>query len=254
LVNPHSVMLSHRDQEMWSALSRSALTLPDGIGIILGAALLSQGRWGRLSGPELMLYLSDQGRRHGLTHYFYGGGDGVAEQLAENLSRRYPGLRVTGCYSPPFRALTDAEDAEAVTKINEARPTILWVGLGAPKQEKWMASHAGRILATATIGVGAAFDFHSGNRPWCPAPLRNAGLEWAYRLACEPRRLWRRNIDSFLFLSLVASQLLTGFGRPRTTQREPRTLGSLPPHARVRRDRLTIITLRRAPGSAMMDS
>jgi N-acetylglucosaminyldiphosphoundecaprenol N-acetyl-beta-D-mannosaminyltransferase len=208
LVNPHSVMLCRKYAEMKAALQRSALVLPDGIGIILAAKLLSLRHSGRISGPELMLHICDAGRRYGLAHYFYGGGDGVCFRLADQLSRRYPGLEIAGCYTPPFRDLTEDEDAAVVRRINAAGPDILWVGLGAPKQERWMAQHAERIEASAIIGVGAAFDFHSGNRPWCPAPLRNLGLEWAYRLACEPRRLWRRNIDSFLFLRRVADQLL----------------------------------------------
>jgi len=107
---------------------------------------------------------------------------------------------------PPFRPLTETEDAAVVEAINRAQPDIVWVGLGAPKQEKWMAAHVGRIHAGAMIGVGAAFDFHAGTVPWAPAWIRKAGLEWAYRLALEPRRMWRRNLDSPLFLWHVILQ------------------------------------------------
>jgi N-acetylglucosaminyldiphosphoundecaprenol N-acetyl-beta-D-mannosaminyltransferase len=209
LVNPHSVMECRRDLEMRQAIARSTLTLPDGIGIILGARMLSYPHFGRLAGPELMLYVCDHGRRHGLTHYFYGGEAGVAARVAQNLRRQFPGVEIAGSYSPPFRDLTPEEDAAVVADINARNPDVLWLGLGAPKQEKWMMAHASRLTAAATIGVGAAFDFHSGNKAWCPPVLRKAGLEWAYRLACEPRRLWRRNIDSLSFLSAVASQSLT---------------------------------------------
>src|SRR5439155_3417475 len=133
--------------------------LPDGIGISLAADLLSYEHSGRLSGPELMLYLCDRGRQHELTHYFRGGGEGVAEKLAAELSSRYPGLRVAGYATPPFGQIGAAEDAALVRKINDARPDIVWVGLGAPKQEKWMAAHLRKIEAPAMIGVGAAFDF-----------------------------------------------------------------------------------------------
>jgi N-acetylglucosaminyldiphosphoundecaprenol N-acetyl-beta-D-mannosaminyltransferase len=209
LVNPHSVMECRRDREMAHAIKDSTLTLPDGIGIILGAKALSYGHSGRVAGPELLLYICDEGRRYGLTHYFYGGGEGVADMIRERLSAAFPGIEIVGTCSPPFRELTPEEDAAVVERINAARPAILWLGLGAPKQEKWMASHAGSISAAAMIGVGAAFDFHSGKKPWCPAPLRAAGLEWAYRLAHEPRRLWRRNVDSLLFLGLIADQLIS---------------------------------------------
>jgi N-acetylglucosaminyldiphosphoundecaprenol N-acetyl-beta-D-mannosaminyltransferase len=209
LVNPHSVMLCRRDDGMRRAVERGAVNLPDGVGIVVAADLLSYQHKGRLSGPELMLYLCDQGRAHGLSHYFYGGGDGVAERLASALGARYPGLRVGGWSRPPFGEIGEDQDADLTEEINRARPDIVWVGLGAPKQEKWMAAHLGKIDAPAMIGVGAAFDFHSGNRPWCPAALRRAGLEWAFRLLIEPRRLWRRNLDSPLFLASLSGAILT---------------------------------------------
>jgi hypothetical protein len=124
------------------------------------------------------------------------------------MCSQYPGLEVVGTYCPPFDMLRPEEDEEAVEAINSSRPDIVWVGLGAPKQEKWMAEHAMCIDATAMIGVGAAFDFHTGNVKWAPWIVRKAGMEWAYRLICEPRRMWRRNLDSPLFLAYVTHQLL----------------------------------------------
>jgi len=223
LINPHYVMLCHRDAAMKAAVQGSSLTLPDGIGIVLGAMLLSQSHGGRLAGPEVMLSLCDEGRRCGLTHYFYGGAAGVPEGIVEKLRSRYVGLQVAGVYSPPFRELTEDEDRAITAKINEAKPDIVWVGLGTAKQEKWMASHEGKIAATAMIGVGAAFDFHSGNKAWCPQLLRRIGLEWAHRLLCEPRRLWRRNIDNPLFLGVVACQIL----KTMTHRAKPKELPSL---------------------------
>jgi N-acetylglucosaminyldiphosphoundecaprenol N-acetyl-beta-D-mannosaminyltransferase len=208
LVNPHSILLGRRDPQMRNALERSALVLPDGIGVVVGARMLGYPNTGRTSGPELMLYICDEGRKHQLRHYFYGGQPGVAEELANRLAARFPRLQVAGTYTPPFRTMTAEEDREALDRINASGADIVWVGLGAPKQEKWIAEHLGRLRVPALIGVGAAFDFHSGNIPWCPAPIRKMGLEWAYRLAKEPRRLWRRNLDSFLFLAMVSSQLL----------------------------------------------
>jgi N-acetylglucosaminyldiphosphoundecaprenol N-acetyl-beta-D-mannosaminyltransferase len=208
LVNPHSAMLCRRDFEMRRAIQRSAVTLPDGVGIVLGARLLDYGKHPKLPGPELMLHLCDRGREHNLRHYFFGGGDGIAGRLAGNLSRRFPGLAIAGCRTPPFAEISGDENARMVEEINAAKPDIVWIGLGAPKQEKWMARQVGRIEAPAMIGVGAAFDFHSGNRPWCPEPVRRMGLEWAYRLSCEPRRLWRRNLDSFRFLAAIAGPAL----------------------------------------------
>lgn len=204
--NPHSVMLTRRDARMREATSQAAMTLPDGVGVIMAARLLGYRSRGRVTGPALMLKLCDQGRLHGYRHYFYGGTEGVAELLAGRLSAMFDGLKVAGTHCPPFRPLTPGEDAAVVERINAARPDVLWVGLGAPKQEKWMAAHLGRIQAPAMIGVGAAFDFHAGTVKWAPAWTRKLGLEWAYRLAREPRRLWRRNLDSPLFLACVFGQ------------------------------------------------
>ncbi len=207
LVNPHTIVTCSRDPEMLAAVRDSDLALPDGVGITLASRLLGYGRAGRIAGPSLMLDLCNWGRSAGLRHFFYGGGEGVADELARRLVRRFPGLQVTGALCPPFRPLTPDEDESFVQTINGAAPDLVWVGLGTAKQEKWMAAHVGRIQAAALLGVGAAFNFHAGTVPWAPAWVRSAGLEWAYRLAHEPRRLWRRNLDSPIFLARVGAQM-----------------------------------------------
>ena len=206
ITNPHSVLMCGRDEKMRNATTHAGLTLPDGTGIILAAKILGYKHHGRVTGPTLMLRLCDLGRRHGFRHYFYGGAEGVADKLSERLQEKFPGLEVAGTYCPPFRTLTEREDAAIVEQINKSQPDIVWVGLGAPKQEKWMADHLGKIEAFVMIGVGAAFDFHSGNVKWAPMWIRKLGIEWAYRLALEPRRMWRRNLDSPLFLCKVLVQ------------------------------------------------
>ena len=206
ITNPHSVMLCRRDRAMRKATLSAGLTLPDGVGIVLAARLLGYENAGRVTGPEFMLRCCDWGREHGYRHYLYGGGEGVAEKLATRLSDAFPGMTIAGYDCPPFRALSDKEDAGVVGRINAASPDIVWVGLGAPKQEKWMAAHVGRVRATAMIGVGAAFDFHAGMVKWAPAWIRNAGMEWLYRLIKEPRRMWRRNLDGPLFMMRVIWQ------------------------------------------------
>ncbi|HUT59460.1 MAG TPA: WecB/TagA/CpsF family glycosyltransferase [Phycisphaerae bacterium] len=208
VANPHSVLLCRRDPQMNDAVAQAGLTLPDGVGIVLAAGLLGYPHNGRVTGPELMLRLCDWGRGHGYRHFFYGGTAGVADRLAGRLSRMYPGLQVAGTFCPPFRPLDDQEDAEIVRQINDTRPDVVWVGLGAPKQEKWMHRHRSRIEAAAMIGVGAAFDFHSRSAAWAPAWMRRGGMEWAYRLARDPGRMWRRNLDSPLFLLRVGAQRL----------------------------------------------
>lgn len=206
LTNPHSVMLCRRDEQMRRATATAGLTLPDGVGVILAAELLGYGRQHRVTGPALMLDVCDRGRAHGYRHFFYGGAEGVADELARRLTEQFPGLQVAGTYCPPFRQLSQDEDQAVVDHVSAARADIVWVGLGAPKQEKWMREHVGRIDAPVMIGVGAAFDFHSGNVAWAPRWVRKFGVEWAYRLAMEPRRMWRRNLDSPLFLVHVLMQ------------------------------------------------
>lgn len=225
LVNPHSVMMCKRDERLNAAIGRADLVLPDGIGIVLGCKILGYGRQHRVSGPNLMLHVCDAGRMLGFRHYFYGGARGVADRLAERLMARYPGLEVAGTHMPPFHDLSAEEDEAEVSRINAARPDIVWIGMGAPKQEKWMAAHSGRIHATAMLGVGAAFDFHSGNVRWAPRWVRRIGCEWAYRLMLEPRRMWRRNLDSPMFLAFVAAQAMNA-SLTNLVERLIRSLGS----------------------------
>lgn len=214
LTPPHSVLMCCRDVELKEATTKADLTLPDGVGIILAAKLLRYPHSDRVSGPTLMLKLCDCGRRKGLRHFFYGGLPGVADLLADKLSMRFPGLVVVGSYCPPFRRLSSEEDTQVIQYINSCRPDIVWVGLGSPKQEKWMRACAGKVDASALIGVGAAFDFHSGRVKWAPTWVRKAGIEWAYRLIREPKRMWRRNVNSFVFLARVISQCLHRKDKP----------------------------------------
>lgn len=206
LTPPYSVLMCRHDPARRYATGAAALTLPDGVGIILAARLLGYPHRGRVTGPTLMLKLCDWGRAIGLRHFFYGGAPGVADMLAERLLNRYPGLNVVGTCCPPFREVTPTEDAEIIRQISEAKPDVVWVGLGSPKQEKWMAEHAAIIHATVFFGVGAAFDFHSGRVRWAPQWMRKVGLEWVYRLAHEPKRMWRRNVGSLIFLAGVLRQ------------------------------------------------
>jgi len=212
LVNPHTVIQCGRDEEMENAIKRADMILPDGIGIILAAKLLGYGHEGRVAGPTLMLKICDCGREHGYRHYFLGGGQGIAQRLAENLAENYPGLEIAGSsvYTVGSPDITD--DTRVIDMINSSKPDIVWVGLGSSKQEKWMARNLGKVEAPLMIGVGAAFAFHSGTVRWAPAWIRNLGLEWTYRLMQAPRRMWRRNIDNTVFLAKVVKQSL---GRAR---------------------------------------
>src|SRR5207244_1687193 len=134
----------------------------------------------------------ERAERQGWRCYMYGGSEIVVNRLTERLTARFPHLQIVGAYSPPFRELTAEEDDAVTRALNAAKPEIIWVGLGTPKQERWMAAHAGRVDAPVMIGVGAAFDIHAGTLRQAPRWMQNSGLEWFFRLAVEPRRLWHR--------------------------------------------------------------
>jgi N-acetylglucosaminyldiphosphoundecaprenol N-acetyl-beta-D-mannosaminyltransferase len=148
------------------------------------------------------------GLARGRRHYLYGGDAETQRRMEELLRARFPGAVIAGRDAPPFRELTLDEDEQAVRAINQARPDVLWVGLGSPKQERWMASHLGRVEAPVMIGVGAAFDFLSGRKPQAPLWIQRNGLEWLFRLVTEPRRLWPRYRKYPLFVVLALAQLV----------------------------------------------
>ncbi|OHB60367.1 MAG: hypothetical protein A2167_00320 [Planctomycetes bacterium RBG_13_46_10] len=204
ITNPNSVMMCSHDTKMRKATEMASMILPDGVGIVLAASLLGYPHHGRVAGPILMLKLCEWGRQYGYRHYFYGGAEGVADKLAERISEMYPGLEVAGTYCPPFRPLLEEEDNRIVEKINSTKPDIVWVGLGAPKQEIWMSEHIGRLTATAMIGVGAAFDYHSGNARWAPYWIQEHGLEWFHGLIYRPRRAAHKLWGTFLFAVKVS--------------------------------------------------
>lgn len=211
MVNPYTVMMCRRSPQVRDAVLTAGLSLPDGAGISLAARLLNFPPPRRIPGPVLVLDLCRDGRASGLRHYFYGGAPGVASAMALRLSQSYPGLQVAGCHSPAFTPTVQDIPAPDRDRINASSADIVWVGLGSPKQEMWVARNAPKLAARAVIAVGAAFDFHAGSVPWAPPWLRAAGLEWLYRLAKEPARLWRRNLDSPLFLAAVLRQRLGSF-------------------------------------------
>lgn len=203
ITNTESMYHALRDARHLGYIRRAEHSLCDGVGVVVAGWF-----WGlrvrRFNGPVLQLECSDRGRADGWRHFYLGGGAGVAEAMAARLRAAYPGLEVVGTHCPPFRPLTPQEDAELVATINGARPDIVWVGLGLLKQERWIAEHLGRIDAPWMIGVGGAFDYHSGTLPWAPAPLRALGLEWLFRLVLQPRLRARRYWWSLVFVLQAA--------------------------------------------------
>jgi N-acetylglucosaminyldiphosphoundecaprenol N-acetyl-beta-D-mannosaminyltransferase len=208
----HALTVGYDDPEMAVALRGASLVLPDGMPVVWAANLLGAKLDDRVYGPELMLRYNDRcaERRHRV--WLYGGRDqGSLVQLALNLRKRHPGINIVGGYSPPFRAMTAHEEDVLVGQINEARPDVLWVGIGVPKQEKWMARMRERLDVPVMCAVGAAFDFHAGRISQAPSWMQERGLEWIYRIAQEPRRLLPRYLYfNPRFVLAFARQYLSG--------------------------------------------
>jgi N-acetylglucosaminyldiphosphoundecaprenol N-acetyl-beta-D-mannosaminyltransferase len=207
--NVHAVMESRHDEVLRGVLNDATLAVPDGMPLVWVGRFRGRRAVRRVYGPDLTLQICERAARQGYRCFFYGGAPGVAERLGESLTRRFPGLLVVGAEAPPFRPLTPEEDAEAVHRINAASPDVVFVGLGCPKQERWMAGHRELIRAPVLLGVGAAFDLLTGRVAQAPRWMMAAGLEWLFRLVQEPRRLWRRYlVYNPLFLFHVALELL----------------------------------------------
>ena len=188
----HLVMVAQDDLETREAV-RDMVTVPDGQPLVWALRALGHSQASRIYGPELMARYCERAASSGVRMFLYGGrNQGALVQLVLNLRQRYPGLKIAGGYSPPFRPETEEERDAIAAEINSSGADIVWVGTGQPKQEKWMAEMRDRLDAPILAGVGAAFDFHAGLVPQAPPWMQTSGLEWTYRLAHEPRRLWRR--------------------------------------------------------------
>ena len=188
----HLVMVAREDPETHQALLNT-LTVPDGQPLVWALRALGHQHASRIYGPELMARYCERAASTGVRMFLYGGrNQGALVQLVLTLRQRYPGLNIAGGYSPPFRPQTYDERHAIADEINASRADVVWVGIGQPKQEKWMAEMRDLLDAPILAGVGAAFDFHAGLVPQAPAWMQETGLEWTFRLAHEPRRLWRR--------------------------------------------------------------
>lgn len=204
----HGVSESQRDTFFKSILNEADLVVPDGMSLVWLGRRDGHAIERRVYGPELMqTFCRETGARY--RHFFYGGAEGVPERLAETLQQQF-GITIAGCYSPPFRPLTPDEDQAVIDRIHAAAPDVLWVGLSTPKQERWMYEHRPRLRVPVLLGVGAAFDFKTGRAKQAPHWMRERGLEWAFRLLHEPKRLWRRYlVNGSEFVWLVALEQLS---------------------------------------------
>lgn len=194
LIGVPAVVAAKEDPKLAEMYNNATIATIDGMPIVK-LALKKNIECERCAAPDFMGMVFKEGVKQGKTHYFYGGkNEKVLEKLKENLERTYPGIKIVGMYSPPFRPLTEEEDLMVCNEINELKPDFLWVGIGAPKQEMWMWQHQEKINNTIMFGVGAGFDFLAGTLDKAPVWIEKLGLEWLFRLVKEPKRLWRRYV------------------------------------------------------------
>jgi len=198
-----------RDREYKKIVNDAYITTPDGMPVVWLGRLQGHKNVARTYGPDLLLAVCGYGQSRGYRHYFYGSRPETCELLERKLKEKFPHLNMVGRYSPPFRELTVDEDRQIVDMINQVKPDVLWVGLGSPKQDFWMAKHRDLLNVPIMVGVGAAFDFLSGVMPQAPVWMQRSGIEWLFRLCCEPKRLWRRYlIGNTLFVYWVVKECL----------------------------------------------
>ncbi len=203
----HGVMASQASPELRHIHNQAGMVTPDGMPLAWLLRLAGHARSSRVCGPELMPAVFAASQARGDRHYLYGATEQTLAKLRAGLLAQAPAAQIVGSYAPPFRPLTPAEDVEITARINDAAPDVVWVGLSTPKQERWMAEHRARLSAPVLIGVGAAFDVHAGLSRRAPRLMQRLGLEWLYRVAKEPRRLWWRYFwNNPRFLALLALQ------------------------------------------------
>lgn len=219
ICNVHSVVTARHDAAFQRAIEECDLATPDGAPVAWMLRRLADRGQERINGPDLMWRYCAEAARRGEAIYLYGGAQTTLDALVRRLSDAFSGLRLVGAESPPYRQLTETEDAAAVGRINASGAGIVFVSLGCPKQELWMTAHRDRIQAVM-IGVGAAFDYHAGTIKRAPLWMQEAGLEWLYRLLSEPRRLWRRYlVTNTVFMIGAARQLLAADTTPQGSGR-----------------------------------
>ena len=203
-VNAHMAVEAQLKPTFRNHLRAMDLNCPDGAPIFWLVRREHGTRAAKISGPEFMPLFCEQSVQLGHRHFLYGGTEGVAEEVCQELQRRYPGIQIAGHYCPPFRPLSAGEKAEVLATINQSEADVVWVCLGCPKQEQWMSEIRDQVQAKVVLAVGQAFDILAGRTKRAPAFVSKYGGEWAYRLAKEPRRLWKRYlVTNLLFLLFV---------------------------------------------------
>ncbi len=208
--NVHSVVTAQRDERLAASLRGADMVVPDGAPVAWLMRKTGVDAQQRVSGPDLMWRYFAAAATYGEAIFLLGGTEDTLERLQARIQATFPGLRVSGAYSPPFRALSAEEDAALVRMLNDSGATTVWVSLGCPKQETWMAEHRERVRSVM-IGVGAAFGFHAGTVKRAPEWMQRLSLEWLHRLLSEPGRLWRRYLTTNTLFIVAAARQLLGF-------------------------------------------
>lgn len=213
VLDVHAVMEGLRDEAVRVIHNEAGLATPDGMPLVWLLRMAGFRESDRVYGPDLMIAVMKHLRTKDRTHYLYGGSENTLSRLRSNLECYIPGVRIVGGMSPPFRRLSPVEDRIIVETLNSETPDVIWISLGSPKQERWMAEHRALLNARVLIGVGAAFDFHAGTVRQAPRWVQRSGFEWLFRLCIEPRRLWKRYLinNSWFVASIMAQKI--GFKR-----------------------------------------
>ena len=209
--NPHSLIVASRDAEFRNALQSADILLPDGYGIVLAARLLAQPLTTRVSGNDFFVNFSRKiANKHRLSYFFLGSSNHVLDLISVRLAREYPSIKLCGLYSPPFKdSFIEEENLRMIEAIRVAKPDVLWVGMTAPKQEKWIYQNRDRLNVPLISAIGAVFDFYAGTTKQAPLFLQKAGLEWLVRSVKEPGRLGKRNLFSIpVFLVWIIKERL----------------------------------------------
>ena len=205
----HGIWEAHRNSELKAILNSADLWAPDGIAPVWAARYKGFSNAQRTPGPEIMKAFFEIGNDKGYASFFYGDTEEILADLKNKIERNFPGNRIVGTFSPPFRPLTQKEDEQIVRMINDARPDVLWVALGMPKQDRWIYEHKEKLDVPVAIGVGAAFRFLSGHVKRAPKWVGDSGFEWVWRLLCQPKKLWRRELfDVPRFVTLAFLELI----------------------------------------------
>lgn len=204
--NVHTMIEGFKDRSYQEIINNSFLSIPDGKPLEVVGRLKGNKEISRLFGPTVMEKFIDWGRQDGLTHFFFGSSEEGLQKLKQAIEQKYPGVMICGMVSPPFKPMSEWDNETFTQAINDAKPDFIWIGLGAPKQERWMYNHYNNIHSGIMFGIGAGFAYLAGETKHAPRWMKNLSLEWLYRLVQEPKRLWKRylkTIPQFLFFATL---------------------------------------------------